>query len=192
MKTRVRVGSAALALTALISLAACSSDTNDPIPTTGPPTTAGTTVAPTTTAPPPVDIVATALTANSLFTELAGLVADAGLIETLRTPGPFTVFAPVDAAFAKIPVDTLHSVQADTKLLTTVLTYHVVAGAYTVADLLKIADTTGTLDTVAGIPLTITREGDQPLVNGFAIAVADIKASNGVIHAMGDVLLPPS
>lgn len=192
MNTRARIGTAALALTALVSLAACSNDTTDATPTTGPPTTAGTTMAPPTTAPPPVDIVATALTANSLFTELAGLVVDAGLVETLRTPGPFTVFAPVDAAFAKLPVDTLHAVQADPKLLATVLTYHVVAGAYTVADLLEIADGAGTLDTVAGIPLKITREGDQPLINGFKIAVADIPASNGVIHAMGDVLVPPS
>lgn len=193
MNSRVRIGTAALALTAIIGVAACSNDTTDAIPTTGPATTAGETTttvqAPTTV--PVVDIVATALI-NYQFTTLAGMVADAGLVETLRTPGPFTVFAPVDAAFAKVPSDLLHAVQSDPKLLATVLTYHVAAGTYTVADLLKIADTTGKLDTVAGIPLTITRDGDKPLINGNPIAVADIPATNGVIHAMGDVLVPPS
>lgn len=190
MHSRTRIGSAAILLTAIVGISACSSDSTDSVPTTLPlPTT--TTAAPTTTRPAPVDIVATALTTGNLFTQLAGLLVDAGLVDTLRTPGPFTVFAPTDAAFAKLPIDTLHAVQADPKLLTTVLTYHVAAGTFTVADLLAIADSTGTLDTVAGIPLKITRQGDAPLVNGFPIAVADVVASNGVIHAMGDVLVPP-
>lgn len=193
MNSRVRIGTAALALTAIVSIAACSNDAGDAAPTTAPATTAGepTTTVQTPTTVPVVDIVATALI-NQQFTTLAGMVADAGLIETLRTPGPFTVFAPVDAAFAKVPTATLRAVQGDPKLLATVLTYHVAAGTFTVEDLLKIADTTGKLDTVAGIPLTITRNGDKPLINGYPIAVADIKATNGIIHAMGDVLVPPS
>lgn len=191
MNSRVRIGAAALAVTALVAVAACSNDINDATP---PPTTAP--AATTPTVPPTVtmplgDIVATALT-NVQFTTLAGLVVDAGLVDTLRGTGPFTVFAPVDAAFDKLGVTTLRAVQADPKLLATVLTYHVVAGALTAADLLAIADSTGTLDTVAGIPLKITRDGDTPLVNGFRIAVADVKATNGVVHAMGDVLVPPS
>jgi len=193
MNSRVRFGTAALALTAIISVAACSDDSSDAIPTTAPATTAGepTTTIQATTTVPVVDIVATALI-NHQFTTLAGMVADAGLIETLRTPGPFTVFAPVDAAFAKVPTELLTAVQGDPKLLATVLTYHVAPGTFTTADLLEIADTTGKLDTVAGVQLTITRDGDKPLINGFAIAVADIPATNGIIHAMGDVLVPPS
>lgn len=191
MNSRVRIGTAALAVTALVAVTACSNDSNDAAP---PPTTAP--AATTSTVPPTVtmplgDIVATALT-NVQFTTLAGLVVDAGLVDTLRGAGPFTVFAPVDAAFDKLGVTTLRAVQADPKLLATVLTYHVVAGALSAADLLEIADTTGSLDTVAGIPLKISREGDAPLVNGFRIAVADVKATNGIVHAIGDVLVPPS
>ena len=80
-----------------------------------------------------------------VFTELAGLVVDAGLVDTLRGDGPFTVFAPTDDAFAKLPLDALHSVQDDPKLLTTVLTYHVVPGALKLADLEP-----GKLTTVVG------------------------------------------
>jgi len=191
MNSRVRIGTAALAVSALVAVTACSNDSNDATP---PPTTAP--AATTSTVPPTVtmplgDIVATALT-NVQFTTLAGLVVDAGLVDTLRGTGPFTVFAPVDAAFDKLPLETLRAVQADPKLLATVLTYHVAAGALTAADLLAIADSTGKLDTVAGIPLTITRDGDTPLVNGFKVAVADVKATNGIIHALGDVLVPPT
>jgi len=191
MNSRVRIGTAALAVTAIVAVTACSNDSNDATP---PPTTAP--AATTSTVPPTVtmplgDIVATALT-NVQFTTLAGLVVDAGLVDTLRGTGPFTVFAPVDAAFDKLPLETLRAVQGDPKLLATVLTYHVAAGALTAADLLAIADSTGKLDTVAGIPLTITRDGDTPLVNGFRVAVADVKATNGIIHALGDVLVPPT
>jgi uncharacterized surface protein with fasciclin (FAS1) repeats len=136
-------------------------------------------------APQLFDIVGTALTAGS-FTELAGLVVDAGLVDTLRGPGPFTVFAPTNAAFDKLPVDTLHAVQGDTKLLTAVLAYHVVPGALKLADLQP-----GTLTTVAGTDLTVTREGDKVFINGNEISSGDVEASNGIIHVMDDVLLPP-
>ena len=86
---------------------ACSSDPNDAAVTTTPPTVAAPTTT-TTVAPELHDIVGTALTAGP-FTELAGLVVDAGLVDTLRGAGPFTVFAPTDAAFAKLPIDTLHA-----------------------------------------------------------------------------------
>lgn len=193
MKSRVRLGAAALAVAAVIGVAACSEDALDATPSTAPATTAGesTTTAMVPTTVPIVDIVATALI-NVEFTTLAGLVADAGLIDTLRSPGPFTVFAPLNSAFAKVPTETLRAVQGDPDLLATVLTYHVAAGIYSSADLLQIADTTGSLDTVAGIPLTITRNGDQPLINGIPIALGDVEASNGVVHAIGQVLIPPS
>jgi uncharacterized surface protein with fasciclin (FAS1) repeats len=128
---------------------ACGADANDAAVTPTPPTVA----APTTTtiaATQLFDVVGTALTAGP-FTELAGLVVDAGLVDTLRGAGPFTVFAPTNAAFDKLPPDTLHAVQDDPKLLATILTYHVVPGALKLADLKP-----GKLTTVAGIDLVVT------------------------------------
>ena len=151
-------------------------------------TTVTTVAAPTTTtaaAPQLLDVVGTALSAGA-FTELAGLAVDAGLVDTLRGAGPFTVFAPTDAAFAKLPVDALHAVQDDPKLLTTVLTYHVVPGALKLADLKP-----GKLTTVSGLDLEVTRDGDKVFINGNEIAAGDVAASNGMVHVMGDVLLPP-
>ena len=162
----------------------CSEDPSDAAVTT----TIAAVAAPTTTTTAPsqlLDVVGTALSAG-VFTELAGLVVDAGLVDTLRGDGPFTVFAPTDDAFAKLPLDALHSVQDDPKLLTTVLTYHVVPGALKLADLEP-----GKLTTVAGLDLEVTREGDKVLINGNEIAAGDVEASNGIVHVMGDVLLPP-
>jgi uncharacterized surface protein with fasciclin (FAS1) repeats len=167
-----------------VGASACASDASDAAPTTEDPAL----VAPTTTTIAPVkllDVVGTALTAGP-FTELAGLVVDAGLVDTLRGTGPFTVFAPTNDAFAKLPVDTLHAVQNDPKLLTTVLTYHVVPGALKLADLKP-----GKLTTVSGLDLTVTRDGDKVLINGVEIVGGDVVASNGIIHVVGDVLLPP-
>jgi uncharacterized surface protein with fasciclin (FAS1) repeats len=163
---------------------ACSSDPNDAAVTTTPSTIAAPTTT-TTPAPQLYDIVGTALTAGP-FTELAGLVVDAGLVDTLRGPGPFTVFAPTNAAFAKLPIATLHAVQDDPKLLATILTYHVVPGALKLADLKP-----GKLTTVAGIDLDVTRDGDTVLINGSPIVAGDVMATNGVVHVLGDVLLPP-
>jgi hypothetical protein len=196
MKIRARTGSAALliapfVITPLLAVSSCSGDALDAAPTTAPATTAGTTVAPTMAPVPPGDIVATALTAVN-FTTLAGMVYDAGLVETLRSAGPFTVFAPSNDAFAKLPTDVLRSVQNDPKTLTTVLTFHVVPGRFTLDDLRSIADGSGSVPTVAGIDLTVTRSGDDVSVNGVRIAVGDIDASNGVIHVVTDVLVPPA
>ncbi len=168
-----------------ISGAACSNDLNDAAATTTiPPVTAPPTT--TTAAAQRFDIVGTALSAAA-FTELAGLVVDAGLVDTLRSAGPFTVFAPTNAAFQKLPVDALHAVQDDPKLLATVLTYHVVPGALKLADLKP-----GKLTTVSGLDLDVTRQGDKVLINGFEVAAGDVIASNGVVHVMSDVLLPPN
>lgn len=180
----------ALRVTILATLAlavggvACSSDPSD---SAAPTTTAAAPAATTTTAVAPqlFDVVGTALTAGP-FSELAGLVVDAGLVDTLRGAGPFTVFAPTNAAFQKLPLETLHAVQDDPKLLATILTYHVVPGALKLADLKP-----GKLTTVAGIDLEVTRDGDNVLINGSPIAAGDVVATNGVVHVMGDVLLPP-
>ena len=181
--SRRSVRRSAVALTALLALAgtACSSDPTDAVTTTSAAPAESTT---TTITPLPMgDIVATALT-NQVFTELAGLVVDAGLVEALQGDGPFTVFAPTDAAFDKLPLDTLHSVQDDPELLTKVLTNHVVAGAITPADMAA-----GELTTLAGTTLTITKEGDTFYVDGFPIG-AGVEATNGWVYIMSDVLVP--
>jgi uncharacterized surface protein with fasciclin (FAS1) repeats len=181
-----RAGLALVAAAALaLATSACADDLSDaPTTTLAPATTA----APATTETPDqmFDIVGTALEAT-VFTELAGLVVDAGLVDTLRSEGPFTVFAPTDDAFAKIPTATLHQVQDDPELLATVLTYHVVPRKLTLADLQP-----GRLATVAGIDLEVTRKGDKVFINGFEITAGDVMATNGVVHVMSDVLIPES
>jgi uncharacterized surface protein with fasciclin (FAS1) repeats len=167
-------------------LVACADDAADgPAPTT---TAAAVETTVATSAEPvaePFDIVGTALVAG-VFSQLAGMVVDAGLTETLRGTGPFTVFAPTNEAFQALPLEALHAVQDDPDTLATVLTYHVVPGALTAADLED-----GALTTVAGLDLMVSHDGDQVLINGVPIAAPDVVASNGVIHVMGGVLLPP-
>ncbi len=124
------------------------------------------------------------------FGTLVQAVTAAELGDTLSGEGPFTVFAPVDAAFEALDPATLDAALADPSgLLTTVLTYHVVAGKVTTDQFTD----GGTLKTVQGEDLTTTQdENGNWLINGNPIAVQNIQASNGVIHAMGAVLLPPS
>ena len=182
---RTRRVVALVALLAVVGVA-CDDDLADtPAPTTvaGAETTA---VATTTTLMPEVayDIVGTALKAN-VFTQLAGMVVDADLVDTLRG-GPFTVFAPTDDAFHKIPVDVLHAVEDDPKILATALTYHVVPGTLMAKDLKD-----GPLKTVSGLELTVSHDGDTVLINGNPITTPDVVASNGVVHVMSDVLVPP-
>lgn len=121
------------------------------------------------------------------FTTLADLVTQADLVSTLQGDGPFTVFAPVDAAFEALPATTLDAVLADPQLLQTVLTYHVVAGKLTAEQLVD-----GPLMTVAGVELTVSHDDGTVLIDGKPIAVQNVQASNGVIHVMGDVLVPKS
>jgi uncharacterized surface protein with fasciclin (FAS1) repeats len=166
---------------------ACSEDPADTTPTTA--ATTPPTAPPTTAAEPqigPYDVVGTALQAG-VFSQLAGMVVDAGLVDTLRSAGPFTVFAPTNEAFQALPIDALHGVQDDPELLATVLTYHVVPGALKLEDLQD-----GPLTTVSGLDLEVSHDGDEVLINGVPIAAGDIEATNGIVHVMGDVLLPPS
>ena len=172
-----------------ITAAACSNDTNDAVTTTAAAVTDGTGGAgggtATTETPLPMgDIVATALT-NHMFTELAGLAVDAGLVDTLRG-GPFTVFAPTDGAFAKLPVDMLHLVQdaSDGALLATVLKHHIVDGAISPDQLAA-----GELTTLAGDKLTVTKVGDAFYVDGNLVGPG-VEATNGFVYIMNDVLVP--
>jgi len=136
---------------------------------------------------PTKDIVDTAVGAGQ-FTILAKLVTEAGLVDTLKSKGPFTVFAPTDAAFKKLPKATLEKVGGDKKLLTQVLTYHVVAGQVMAADVVKLKSA----KTVQGQSVKITVRDGKVYLNGKTQVVAtDVKASNGVIHVIDSVLMPP-
>ena len=135
---------------------------------------------------PPKDIVDTAV-ADGRFTTLATALTEAGLIDTLKGDGPFTVFAPTDDAFAKIPAATLNALIADKAQLTAVLTYHVISGRVMAADVVKLTDA----DTVNGLPVTIKVDGDKVYVNDAQVIITDILCSNGVIHVIDTVLLPP-
>ncbi|MES2813715.1 MAG: fasciclin domain-containing protein [Pseudomonadota bacterium] len=134
-----------------------------------------------------MDIVDTAV-ANGSFNTLAAALTAAGLVETLKGEGPFTVFAPTDAAFAALPAGTVEDLlkPENKDKLTAILTYHVVAGKVMSTDLtegMKAA-------TVNGAEVTITLEGGAK-VNGAVISAADVAASNGVIHVIDSVILPP-
>ena len=129
------------------------------------------------------DIVDTAVAAGN-FSTLVTAVKAAGLVETLKGAGPFTVFAPTDEAFAKVPKATLEGLLADKAALAKVLTYHVVSGKVMAADVKA-----GHVKTVQGNDLAMATEGGVT-VNGAKVVAADVTASNGVIHAIDTVLMP--
>ncbi len=130
------------------------------------------------------DIVDTAVEAGS-FNTLVTAVKEAGLVETLKGEGPFTVFAPTDEAFAKLPEEQLDALLADKEALTAVLTYHVVPGKVMAADVVKLSSA----ETVQGQAIAIdTTDGVK--VNGASVVKTDIVTSNGVIHVIDAVILP--
>ena len=134
------------------------------------------------------DIVDTAVGAGQ-FTTLAKALGAADLVTTLKGAGPFTVFAPTDAAFAKLPAATLNSLLANPAELRKVLTYHVVAGKVTAADVVKLSEAT----TVNGAKVQIAVRDGKVVLNGTStVATADVMASNGVIHVIDTVILPPA
>ena len=129
------------------------------------------------------DIVDTAVAAGN-FKTLATALQAAGLIDTLKGKGPFTVFAPTDAAFAKIPKDQLDALLKDKAALTKVLTYHVVAGKVMAKDVKA-----GKVKTVQGGELTVATTGGVT-VDGAKVSATDIAADNGVIHVIDSVVMP--
>ncbi len=137
--------------------------------------------------PKPMDIVDTAVSAGS-FNTLATALKAAGLIDTLKGKGPFTVFAPTDDAFKKLPAGTLEKLLADKAQLTKVLTYHVVAGKVMAADVVKLKEA----KTVEGSMVKITVTNGAVKVNDANVVKTDIGASNGVIHVIDSVILPPA
>ncbi len=134
--------------------------------------------------PDKMDIVDTAVSAGS-FNTLVTAVKQAGLVETLKGKGPFTVFAPTDEAFAKIPQDQLNALLADKAALTKVLTYHVVPGKVMSGDIAKLASA----QTVQGQSITIDTSS-AVMVDNARVVKADIEASNGVIHVIDSVIMP--
>jgi uncharacterized surface protein with fasciclin (FAS1) repeats len=133
------------------------------------------------------DIVDTAVSAGN-FTTLVAAVQAAGLVDALKGEGPFTVFAPSDEAFAKIPQETIDSLLADPSgALTQILLYHVVPGTVLSTDLSDGLH----VDTLQGSPIAVHLMG-SPMINESGIVAADILASNGVIHVIDTVLMPPT
>ena len=181
---------APLAIVGLVGLlVSCGGDDSDVAPATEPATTEETTTeAPAEEAPAEeaTDIVAIA-SGNEDFSTLVAAVAAAGLVETLQGEGPFTVFAPTNEAFAALPAGLVDKLllPENKDLLVKILTYHVVSGKVMAADV-----TAGDVPTVEGQNITITTDmGVQ--VNGANVVATDIIASNGVIHVIDAVILPP-
>ena len=187
MKTRTTTRMAIATLTAAALLvSACGGDDESTVDTMMAPAE---TMAPADTMAPatPGDIVAVA-SANPDFSTLVTAVAAAGLVETLQGPGPFTVFAPTNDAFAALDPALLEKLllPENVEVLKQILTYHVVSGTVMAADV-----TAGDVPSVQGEPITVTTDGGVK-VNGANVIVTDVAASNGVIHAIDAVILPPS
>ncbi len=134
-----------------------------------------------------MDIVDTAIDAGT-FETLVLALQEANLTETLRGEGPFTVFAPTDEAFDALPEGTLEELLQDPENLTAVLTYHVVPGEYMASDIASMES----LTTVQGEDINVTVENDSVMVNNANVTATDIEASNGIIHVIDSVMLPPS
>jgi uncharacterized surface protein with fasciclin (FAS1) repeats len=137
------------------------------------------------------DIVDTAIKAGS-FNTLVTAVKAAGLVDTLKGKGPFTVFAPTDAAFAKLPKETLESLlkPENKKTLTSILTYHVLAGDYPAARIVKPTVNQFGIKSVEGSNIEVDKRSGVK-VSGATVSQTDIKTSNGTIHVIDTVILPP-
>ncbi len=172
-RTAVLLAGAALAS---LGMVACGGDDDEAEPTPIPTAPAGTASG---------DIVEVATAAGN-FTTLARALEAAGLVETLKGEGPFTVFAPTDEAFAALPAGTLDDLLADRERLTRVLTFHVVAGRVTSEQVASLPSAT----TVEGSTLPIKVEDGSVMVGDARVITADVEATNGVIHVIDRVLLP--
>ena len=133
------------------------------------------------------DIIDTAVAAGS-FNTLAAALTAANLVATLKGAGPFTVFAPTDAAFAKLPAGTVESLLKDIPKLTAILTYHVVAGKVMAADVMTMDGKSAT--TVNGASLAISTKDGVKLNGASTVVTTDIQCTNGVIHVIDSVLIP--
>jgi len=181
---------AALALSAAPAMAQCAKTHTDAAAQAAGYQTIGYHAASNAATPAKGDIIDVAVGAGS-FNTLAAALSAAGLVDTLKTSGPFTVFAPTDAAFAKLPAGTVETLlkPENRAQLISILTYHVVPGKITSNQLLdKVTPAT----TVQGRKATIDGRNGRVTVNGVAVIAADVGASNGVIHVIDTVLMPPA
>ena len=170
----------------VLALAACTSTAATPSPSATPAPVATPSASPSAAAAR--DIVGTATAAGSFKTLLTAATA-AGLVDTLQGKGPFTVFAPTDEAFAALPAGTLDKLLADKEALKNVLLYHVVAGDVTADQVVKLTSATS----VEGAPIAISVKDGKVYLNGSAqVVTPDVMASNGVIHVIDKVILPPT
>ncbi len=173
------------ALVAVLALAACAPAAT-PAPTAAP---ANTPMPMPTSTPAPQTIVDIAV-ADGRFTTLVAAVQAAGLVETLVGEGPFTVFAPTDEAFAKLPAGTIEELlkPENKQQLTDILLYHVVPGKVMAADVVNLSEA----ETALGEKVSIRVEGGNVFINDAQVIITDIEAANGVIHVIDTVILPPS
>ena len=163
-------------------LVSCGSDDSDVATTEAP-----TTEAPTTEAPAEEQDIVAIASGNEDFSTLVAAVAAAGLVEVLHGEGPSTVFAPTNDAFAALPAGLVDKLllEENKDVLVKILTYHVVSGAVLAADV-----TAGEVPSVEGQNITVTTEGGV-MVNNANVVATDVIASNGVIHVIDAVILPP-
>jgi uncharacterized surface protein with fasciclin (FAS1) repeats len=167
-----------MSLFALVLVAGCSKDEDNPMSSTAP--------EPTVTPEPALDIVETAVAAGNFKTLIAAVEA-ADLVDALKSEGPLTVFAPTDDAFAALPEGTVEALLQDTDALTAILTYHVAVGAVTSDQVVKLPN----VPTLNGAELTITVTDDGMVkVDNATVIVADIETSNGIIHVIDAVVIP--
>ncbi len=137
------------------------------------------------TTPAPATVADKAASTPELST-LSKLLAQAGLTDTLKGDGPYTVFAPTDEAFKAVPAKTMESLANDPELLKSVLSYHVLAGKVSSADVKN-----GPTKTVQGANVTLYRSGSFVTIEDAVVTAADVPASNGVVHIVDRVLMPP-
>lgn len=178
----------AAALMILPVAAACENQSTETVePTAEVP--AETDAAPTDAAPTEGETIVDIAAANGSFDTLVAAIQAAGLAETLSSEGPYTVFAPTDEAFEALPEGTLDTLllPENQEALTQILTYHVVSGEILASDI-----ETGAVATVEGGDVDVVADAGSVTVNGAAVTQPDIVASNGVIHVIDTVLLPPS
>ena len=172
----LKFGSLALLPIILVALAACSNNADaDPTP------------APTTAPEPQAATIVEIAVGDGRFETLVAALQAADLVETLEGPGPFTVFAPTDEAFAKLPEGTIETLLGDIPTLTAILLYHVVPGNVTATDVAALDSAT----TVQGDAVAVSVEGDTVRINDAQVVIADIEAANGTIHVIDTVLIPP-
>lgn len=139
------------------------------------------------TATPTSQTIVDIAVADGRFKTLVAALNAAGLTETLKGPGPFTVFAPTDDAFAKLPPGTVDALLQDPVKLKGILLYHVVPGRLTAADVVKHTE----LQTAQGATVKITVSSGKVMINNATVIQPDVSASNGIIHVIDTVLLPP-